>query len=425
VTDTRQISQEIRVSDLTSDGFRWAVGGLYWDEKVEQVTQSSATVDFAGLGSAHLNLALQGRSSLNAGDLDRDLEHLSAYAHVEFDVNDQLTVVAEARYSDDSYTYDVIGSINNAFGVFFFGPVPYSAPIELAEVSASDNYFTPRVSVDYDINDDVMVYAAVAKGAKPGGFSTLSIGQDLSNNRFLPETLWSYEIGVKSQLFDNRVQLNADVFYMDYKNKQVTTQDASAGGGVNLSTVTRNAGEAEIYGFEADIAIAVTEDLTLTGGYAYLDTEYTDFVFTTLSGNDLIRGGNCTPTTVAGNTVCEVSLTGNPLERQPKHAFTLGASGSFPITDDLSVVAELSTQYQGKRPLSQWNRWRLPSYFNVDARLGVESDNWSVIAYAENLFDSDRIRSGQENFDLFSFGTAINLFVPDDRQLGVRLSYNM
>lgn len=425
VTDTRQISQEIRVSDLTSEGFRWAVGGLYWDEKVEQITQSSATVDFAGLGSAHLNLALQGRAALNAGNLDRDLEHLSGYAHVEFDVNDQLTVVAEARYSDDSYTYDVIGSINNAFGVFFFGPVPYSAPIELAEVSASDDYFTPRVSVDYDINDDVMVYAAVAKGAKPGGFSTLSIGQDLSNNRFLPETLWSYEIGVKSQLFDNRVQLNADVFYMDYKNKQVTTQDASAGGGVNLSTVTRNAGEAEIYGFEADIAIAVTEDLTLTGGYAYLDTEYTDFVFTTLSANDLIRGGNCTPTTVVGNTVCEVSLTGNPLERQPKHAFTLGANGSFPITDDLSVVAELSTQYQGKRPLSQWNRWRLPSYFNVDASLSVESDNWSVIAYAENLFDSDRIRSGQENFDLFSFGTAINLFVPDDRQLGVRLSYNM
>lgn len=425
VTDTRQISQELRISDLTSEGFRWAIGGLYWDEKVNQVTQSSAAVDFSGAGSAHLNLALQGRAALNSGNLDRDLEHLSAYGHVEFDVSDQLTVVAEARYSDDSYTYDVIGSINNAFGVFFFGPVPYSAPIELPAVSASDDYFTPRVSVDYDINDDVMVYAAVAKGAKPGGFSTLSIGQDLSNNRFLPETLWSYEIGTKTQFFDNRIQLNADVFYMDYKNKQVTTQDASAGGGVNLSTVTRNAGEAEIYGFEADVAIAVTEELTFTAGYAYLDTEYTDFVFTTLSGNDLVRGGNCTPTTVAGNPVCEVSLTGNPLERQPKHAFTAGANGSFPITDDVSIVAEVDLQYQGKRPLSQWNRWRLPSYVNVDARLGVEGDQWSVIAYADNLFNSDKIRSGQENFDLFSFGTAINLFVPDERQIGVRLSYRM
>ena len=425
VTNTKQFSQELRISDLTSDGFRWAVGGLYWDEKVEQLTQSSATVDFTGAGSAHLNLALQGRAGLNTGTLDRDLEHWSGYAHVEFDVSDQLTVVAEARYSDDSYTYDVIGSINNAFGVFFFGPVPYSAPIELPEVSASDDYFTPRVSVDYDINDDVMLYAAVAKGAKPGGFSTLSIGEDLSNNRFLPETLWSYELGTKTQFFDNRLQINADVFYMDYKNKQVTTQDASGGQGINLSTVTRNAGEAEIYGFEADVSVVISESVSLTGGYAYLDTEYTDFVFTTLSGNDVLRGGNCTAVTVGTTPVCQVSLTGNSLERQPKHAFTLGANGSFPVTDDLNVIAEVSTQYQGKRPLSQWNRWTLPSYFNVDARLGVEADTWSVIAYAENLFDSDKIRSGQENFDLFSFGTAINLFVPDERQLGVRFSYRM
>lgn len=424
-TDTRQISQELRISDLESDGFRWAFGGLYWDESVDQVTRSSATVDFSGVGSAHLNLALQGPGGLNAGDLIRDLEHWSVYGHVEWDFGEDLTVVAEARYSDDSFSYDVIGSINNAFGVFFFGPVPYSAPIELPAVSSSDDYFTPRVSVDYNINDDVMLYAAVAKGAKPGGFSTLSIGQDLSNNRFLPETLWSYEIGAKTQWFDGRLQLNGDVFYMDYTDKQVTTQDASGGQGVNLSTVTRNAGEAEIYGFEADMVLAVSEEVTFNAAYTYLDTEYTDFVFDTLSGNDIVRGGNCTPSTINGIPVCEVSLTGNSLERAPKHGATFGLNGTFPISDDLSIVAELAAQYQGKRFQSQWNRWTLPSYWNVDARLGVEGDVWSAILYADNAFDSDAIRSGQENFDLFSFGTAINLFVPDERQVGIRLSYKM
>lgn len=292
-------------------------------------------------------------------------------------------------------------------------------------VSASDNYFTPKVSVEYELNDDVLMYASVAKGAKPGGFSTLSIGDTLDTQRFLPETLWSYEAGAKTTFADGRVQLNGSIFFMDYSDKQVTTQDATGGQGINLGTVTRNAGKAEIKGLEADVAIAVTEEVTLTGAYTYLDTKYTDFVFTTLSGNDLVRGGNCTPVTVAGTTVCQVSLTGNPLERQPKHAFTLGANGSFQITDELSVIGEIATQYQAKRPLSQWNRWTLPSYFIVDARLGVEADKWSVIAYAENLFDSDKIRSAQENFDLFSFGTAINLFVPDDRQLGVRLSFSM
>jgi iron complex outermembrane receptor protein len=435
-TDTEQFSQELRISDLESDGFRWAFGGLYMDEKIDQRDLAFATVDFLGLGSAGLNAQLIGRDGLNEGVLVRDLEHWSAYGHVEFDVNDQLTLTAEARYSDDSYTYDIDGDNNNAFGVFairpFPGgpiiglpPTPYSQPVQLPVVSASDNYFTPKVSVEYEMNDDVLMYASVAKGAKPGGFSTLSIGDTLDTQRFLPETLWSYEAGAKTTFADGRVQLNGSIFFMDYSDKQVTTQDATGGQGINLGTVTRNAGKAEIKGLEADVAIAVTEEVTLTGAYTYLDTKYTDFVFTTLSGNDLVRGGNCTPVTVVGTTVCQVSLTGNPLERQPKHAFTLGANGSFQITDELSVIGEIATQYQAKRPLSQWNRWTLPSYFNVDARLGVEADKWSVIAYAENLFDSDKIRSAQENFDLFSFGTAINLFVPDDRQLGVRLSFSM
>ncbi len=424
-TDTKQFSQELRISDLESEGFRWAVGGLYWDEDVDQQSQSSATVDFTGAGSAHLNLALQGRGALNVGPLLRSTEHKSVYGHVEYDITDALTLVAEARYSDEKFGYDVIGSVNNAFGVFFAGPVPYSAAIELPPVSASDDYFTPRVSVDYQASEDILLYASVAKGAKPGGFSTLSIGDDLSNNRFLPETLWSYEAGAKTQFADGRVQLNGTLFYMDYSDKQVTTQDAAGGQGLALSVVTRNAGKAKIKGLEADAAFAVSETLTFRAAYTYLDTEYTDFVFTTLSGNDIVRGGNCTPVTVGAVPVCEVSLTGNELERQPKHAFTVGANGSFPITDDMSIVAEIDLQYQGTRFLSQWNRWTMPSYYNVDARFGVEGDKWSVIAYADNLLDSDKIRSGQENFDLFTFGTALNLFVPDKRQVGLRLSYRM
>lgn len=424
-TNTKQFSQELRISDLESDGFRWAAGGLYWDEDVDQQTRSSATVDFSGLGSAHLNLALQGRAALNEGILLRSTEHWSVYGHVEYDFSDALTLTAEARYSDEKFSYDVIGSINNAFGVFFFGPVPYSAPIELPAVSASDNYFTPRVSLDYQASEDILLYATIAKGAKPGGFSTLSIGDDLSNNRFRPETLWSYEAGAKTQFADGQVQLNGALFYMDYSDKQVTTQDASGGQGLSLSTVTRNAGKAKIKGFEADVAFAASEELTFTAAYTYLDTEYTDFVFTTLSGNDIVRGGNCTPITVGAVPVCEVSLTGHQLERQPKHAFTVGANGAFPISDTMNIIAEVDLQYQGTRFLAQWNRWNLPSYVNVDARFGVEGDQWSVIAYADNLFDSDKLRSGQENFDLFTFGTAINLFVPDERQIGLRLSYRL
>ena len=429
-TNTKQFSQELRISDLESEGLRWAIGGLYWKENTDQVTFSSATVDFAGVGSANLNTALQGRAGLNEGLLFRDTEHWSVYGHVEYDISEQLSLTAEARYSNENFTYDVVGSINNAFGVFFFGPVPYSLPIELPVVSASDNYFTPRVSLDYQVTDDVLLYASVAKGAKPGGFSTLSIGNSLDNNRFRPETLWSYEAGAKTQFADGRVQLNGALFFMDYTDKQVTTQDASGGQGIALGTVTKNAGAAEIKGLEAELNIAVSENLNINAAYTYLDTEYTNFVFSTQSGNDITRGGNCTPITQnsANGTpvdLCEVSLNGHQLERQPKHGFTVGANANFAVTDTMDVIAEVAAQYQGTRFLTHWNRWTLPSYVNVDVRLGVESDDWSIIAYADNVFKDTKVRSGQENFDLFTFGTALNLFAPDDRQLGIRLSYSM
>ncbi len=429
-TSTEQFSQEIRFSDLESEGFRWAIGGLYWDEKVRQITKSNATVDFAGRGSAELNLALQGPAGLNSAFLNRNTEHWSGYAYLEFDISDDLTLTAEARYSDENFTYDVDGNVNRAFGVFFSGPVPYSPAIELPLAQASDTFFTPRVSLDYQATDDVMVYGTVSKGAKPGGFSTLSIGTTLTTNRFLPETLWNYEVGAKSQWADGRVQLNGSAFFMDYSNKQVTTQDASGGQGINLGTVTRNAGKAEVYGLEADMVVAVSDEVTFNAAYAYLDTKYTNFIFTTLSGNDIVRAGNCTATTqnAADGTpipVCEINLNGNQLERAPEHGLTFGLNGSFPVTDDFNIVAELATQYQGKRFQAHWNRWMLPSYWNVDARLGVEGDSWSAIFYADNLLDSETVRSSQEMFDLFSFGTAINLFVPDERQIGLRLSYRM
>lgn len=424
-TDTRQLSQEFRLSDLESEGFRWAIGGLYWDEKVDQRDNSYFVVDFADAGSAGLNAALIGRRGLNEATLLRDLEHWSGYGLAEFDVTEKITVTAEARYSDDSYVYDIDGSTNFAFGVFFGGPVPFTTPPQIPIARASDSYFTPRVSIDYEVNNDILLYASAAKGAKPGGFSTLSIGATLDTARFKPEKLWSYELGAKTQFADGRVQLNGALFYMDYTDKQETTQDAAGGQGLGLRSIVRNAGKAEIKGLEADVAFAISKQLTLTGSYTHLDTKYTNFTFATLSANDITRAGNCRTISIAGNTACEVSLTGNQLERQPKHAFTIGANASIPISGTLNAIAEVSAQYEGKRFLAQWNRWTLPSYTNVDARLGVETEGWTIIGYAENLFNSKQIRSGQENFDLFSFGTSINLFVPDKRQLGMRFSYRM
>ena len=101
------------------------------------------------------------------------------------------------------------------------------------------------------------------------------------------------------------------------------------------------------------MAVVVSDEVTFNAAYTYLDTKYTNFIFSALSGNDIVRAGNCTAATqnAADGTpipVCEVSLNGNQLERAPRHGLTFGLNGSFPVTDDFNIVAELATQYQGQ-----------------------------------------------------------------------------
>src|SRR6185369_6143852 len=105
----------------------------------------------------------------------------------------------------------------------------------------------------------VVTYATVAKGFKGGGFDDTPANVAQATTPFDPETATNYEIGIKTDFLDNRMRLNADVFYMDYKDLQVTQTNAAC-----LCNITDNAASAEIKGVEAEFAFAATERLRLT-----------------------------------------------------------------------------------------------------------------------------------------------------------------
>jgi iron complex outermembrane receptor protein len=417
LTNTKQFNQEFRIGDLTSDGLRWTVGAQYWEEDTDQTSKSEAHVLFFPGASAGLNAVLGGFPEDR--DTGRQTTHSSAYGLLEYDVTDQLTVTGQIRYSDEKFDY-LIEDDGAAFGLGLFGPAAFGPLVRLT-ANSTDDFWTMRGGVEYAVADDSILYASISKGVKPGGFDTITVGNELDSKRFTPETLWNYEIGSKNTFADGRVQFNFAGFFMDYTDKQVTTQVLDPSQPAGLGVVTRNAGAAEVYGLEADALFAITEELTFSGAYTFLDAGYSDFVFATGSANDIIRGGSCEPNDLG---TCNVNLSGNALERSAKHSFTLDLSYSTLVTDDISLIAEVSAQYQGNRWLAHWNRWRLNSYWNVDARLGFETDKWSFIGYVENLAGDDTIRSAQENFGLFTFGTAIQQFAPDGRQWGLRMGLN-
>ncbi|MGB1876039.1 MAG: TonB-dependent receptor, partial [Rhodospirillaceae bacterium] len=428
-TTTKQFNQEVRIGDLTSDGLRWSVGGQYWQERIDQLNNNLISLMFGLPGllpSAAQNIA--GITVPPPSPEFRNTDHWSVYGIVEYDISDQLTATVEARYSDESLDVGYVAGGRGAVG--FVGPFPgANGPVQVnvgptAILGSSDNFFTPRFALEYQATDTNLLYASASKGVKPGGVSTIA-GTAPGNGRFFPEKLWNYEIGSKNSFADGRVVANVAGFYMDYSGKQVTLLEPNPNNAQGNDLVVRNAGSARVYGLELELAANPTDELNLSLGYTYLDSKYTDFVVTTTSALGIALAGNCTPIALPnGLGSCSTDFSGEPLERTPKHALTLAASYRTPVSNSMDLVIDLSGQYQSKRNQDSNAFHYFGSYFNLDGRIGLDTEQWSVFLYGENILGDDTVRSGQGSGDFSALGNlAIITFEPDKPQGGVRFNY--
>ena len=425
-TDTRQISQEFRLADLESDGLRWAVGYQFWREDVSQQNRNTISILFFVPGfepSAGLNLSLNPQVPYQ-GEW-RDTEHQSFYGLLEYDFTERLTGSIEARYSDEDFDQGwLVGGIG---AVGFIPPFGMPAPINIGSIdtaTTSDDFFTPRATLEFQYNDTTMFYGTVSKGAKPGGVSSI-FGTNSQTGRFFPETLWNYEVGVKTGFADGQVLLNAALFFMDYTDRQITSLEPSTLSPTGFALFVRNAAESEVTGLEVDVTWNVTDSWTLTGAYTYLDSEYTDFKSTTTGALGVALAGNCELVTAPnGSTACITDNTGNKLERIPENELIVSSLFRRPISSDMELGFDLTARYQDERSQGGFGLHFFPSYTVVDTRIGVETDRWSAYVYADNVFDDDTVKSGQGYGDLQALGSlAITVFAPDQRQIGARFNY--
>ncbi len=137
------------------------------------------------------------------------------------------------------------------------------------EVSSSYTKFTPSVVLDYKIDEDASVYAKVATGYNAGGYNMRAAD---FTRPFGPESLTSYELGLKSELFDRRLRINAAAFYSDYTDIQFTITVPNQPD--PAFTQTLNAGKSNIYGAELDVSLLVTDDIIGSFSYGYLGSKY-------------------------------------------------------------------------------------------------------------------------------------------------------
>ena len=360
---------------------------------------------------------------------------------LEYDITEALTLHVEGRYTDEKqFIAGPSGPrIVDALGInppFIPVLVPASSPSIPA--NASDSFFTPRFSIEYAANEDMLFYGSVAKGAKPGGISTVGAGAsgfDPQGFAFDRESMWVYELGTKTSWDEGKVVLNAAVYYEDFSGKQTSSQVQLSNGLVGTRTV--NASSAEVKGLEIDAAWAPVEGMNLSAGYSYIDATYGDFKTNSSGVAAIAAVGNCTVVTVGTSLSCELDRTGNRLEGVAKHSLVLGASYERPLVDDINWLIETDVQYQTNRFDTADNILQLQGYWMVDLRAGLTSDNWSVVAFANNLFNDDTVKQAfnTTDFNTIGFGffpppftfvleNALQAQLPDKRQIGIRTTFN-
>lgn len=441
-SETRLFSEEIRLQSNDDERLRWMIGGLYWDENVDQDSNNIAcTNNQLFPGAPFLNCGLF-FGLIGDGDPNkwvRNTEHLSAFAMVEYDITEQLTLHVEGRYTDEEQFISGPSGprIVDAFG--FSGP-PTTLPTSSPSIPATseDSFFTPRFSVEYTANDDMLIYGSVAKGAKPGGISTVGAGAsgfDPDLFAFDRESMWVYELGTKTTWADGKVIINAAAYYEDFSGKQTSSQILLDNGLVG--TLTVNASSAEVKGLEFDAAWAPVDGLNLSLGYSYIDATYGDFKTNSSGPAAIAAVGNCNVITIGTRLSCEIDRTGNRLEDVAKHSLNLGVSYEQALTDDVNWLIETDVQYSSGRFDTADNILEMQGYWLADLRLGLTSDSWSIVAFADNLFNDDTIKQA---FNTTDFGT-INLAffpppftfilenagqaqLPNKRQLGIRTTFN-
>jgi outer membrane receptor protein involved in Fe transport len=261
-----------------------------------------------------------------------------------------------------------------------------------------DSWFSPKVTLDWHPTDDTLLYMSWARARKPGGFSLLTVGSSGLNRdltEFGPEKMDAWEFGGKTAWFRNSLVVNGALFFQDFTDKQVLT--SALGNDGRLVSKVENASSAEVWGAELTVSWQPPPEFLggtwlLTGSYTWLDTEYSNFRVETGSTVRASQAGNCVPTVVGTEQLCTIDLSGNSLEDAPEGSFVGSIGYVLPLGGSIDLFLETDIQWQDRRFTDETNQAWVDEFWNVDLRLGLESDRWELLAYVKNLLDDDTVR---------------------------------
>jgi iron complex outermembrane recepter protein len=397
VTDRQhqwQVSQEFQLLGKALDDKLNYVTGLYYFNEGGYVHDF---VPFEGL--------------LYVFDIDNTVnnEDYAAFVHADYRLTKQFGFTAGARYTAVKTSFQGgQGDLNNfpvGGGVIlrYFPPIPDSQ---------SWHVFDPTLGAQFHINDDTMTYVSWGKGFKQGGWTTRlsAVITDPKVARFSPEYSSTYELGVKSQWFNHRVQANAAVYYTKYDGIQLNIQRG-------ISPVYTNAGNADIKGAELEVQSNVGGGLSLNFSGAYIDAYYTSVNPSANIPQYALPDGATVCPGLPALTGCAVQAAGisqldAKLPKTPKWKFTLDPQYDLRLPNSAIVRFIPAFTYMSEMFNDSLNtpELRRPATHLLDASIHYVSPTglYDLAVGGTNLTDDRFITAGSPNYGAGEVGGYYN-----------------
>ena len=381
ITEQRQLSQEFQlIGALFDDSVNYVVGAYYFKEE-------GHLHDYVTFAEGLLQVD---------GDNVLETENYAVYGQADWAINDLFTLQVGGRFTSEEKTFEGFQNDLNGFNYKLFNDIDYSPegaarngfpnpnePLRFYVAGVQEKSFenfSPRVSLQMFPTDDVMVYGTWSQGYKTGGWTTRLSNPLPTAPDFDEEEAESFEIGVKSQLFDNLLQLNAAAFTTTYDGIQLNFQEG-------VSPTIRNAGEAEITGAEVETVWNFTDNFVVNASVGVLDTEYTSVLPQAIDGAPPIPG-------VQEGIGVGVSLPKAPeltFNITPTYSLPLGNGGELQLLADYTYTSDLKNDVQGTFLLVRDE----VGILNANVTYREPGGRWEVSVGGTNLTDERYLVTGQ------------------------------
>ena len=366
--DLEQYTQEFRFSSNTRDALNWQLGAFYYDASFNV---TSIDGFFGATTVFHEN------------------QTWAVFGQTSYQVNEKLNVTGGIRYTHDSKSL-VVGDQN----VDGFALVIGAAQVQdYEDIDVDDGQTSFELSANYRVTDDMSVFARYANGFRAQTIQGRDVAFEGSPSVADAETINSFELGIKSDLFDDSLRLNAAAFYYTVDDMQF-----SAIGGGNNFTALVNADKGEAYGFEVDAQWLATDELTFTAGYSYNHTEIKDDSLTVSPcGTSAADGftGNCTVTDPRPDGFV-ASIDGNPFPQAPESIFNFTARYTIPMGDDGEFFVFTDWAFQGETNIFLYEAVEFTTDDNFEGglRIGYENfaHNYTVALFGRNITDENNVK---------------------------------